>query len=133
MKDRMKNWEGIIPPYEPWEIIPHVIPIEIKITDYRITRYTFSIPLQEYPFLVNKIRTLRPVRRIVLKLDGRIYYSAPGWLHYDTRDGELSPAIRILSAQAGWTVEIEFEIFDDMVYVCPMEIALIGEKAQPIY
>lgn len=110
-----------------YEVVPHVIPIEITVNQSGICTYQTIIPMAELPhgFLLERINTRQNTELLRIRQGTKMYYSAPGWLHYVHHDVALCPAL--FMENSDWHIDVMFSWYLQ-TDVKQLQIALIGQR-----
>lgn len=111
-----------------YEIVPHVIPVEITVNQSGISSYQAIIPMDEVAkegFLLERINTRCNTQHLRIRQGTKIYYSAPGWLHYVHHDVALCPAL--FMENSDWHIDVMFSWYLQ-TDVKQLQIALIGQR-----
>lgn len=123
-------------PDQPYEVVPHVIPVETSIVkdemgmvEMGLVNYQCDINLTDVPegFLLQRINSRNKVQSIRIRKGTKMYYSAPGWLHWIHHDFCMYPAIYIKGES--WFIDIGFARYVDyQPNVNTIQVALIGQR-----
>ena len=116
-----------------FEILPHVIPLEMLVSRHQlgvgsgVSHHQMNIPKQEHDFLVRRILFNYCVTafRLISLAGGKVYYEAPGWVHYDNFDYFIDPPI-VLRNDQSWMMDVSV---DNNYPAEHIRVALLGQKA----
>ena len=117
-------------PNQKFEIVPHVISVETDvINEGGSISYHMEIPLVDVPegFLLMRINTRQNTQSIRIRKGSKVYYLAPGWLHWIHHDFFLYPALFIKGGS--WFIDVSFSRYVDYQHdVKTLQIGLIGQR-----
>lgn len=121
-------------PDQKYEFVPHVIAVDIRVANDLTPPITYqaAIDLLDAPdgFLLHRVALRHNCTSFRVRKGIKLYYSAPGWLHYINPDIFLHPALFFEGRSTGWWLDVTFNQHHNFTSedVNQIQFALIGQR-----